>query len=268
MSQYVVTDTELEAVANAIRTKGGTNADLEWPSDFVSAIGALSSGGSGNNMPYIDQIAWSAKTDTTFVITNNVSLPDANSMYLCIFAIRTQTNIASTFGCTVLYTGSAGNSGTAIKYIVGIADSNSDLSNGIGFVAGDSSGVYGQVKITRYRNVSSITKYGSVITTGISTSNGINSVEVPLDGPSIIICFNTYNNTTNDYLESWDTPDSLTFMVKQSSASSFPFWGGAKMSSEFFNFVNTGEKTIKMVPPGNTGTMTSGNFGIITLAVA
>ena len=42
--QFVVTRAELEAVANAIRTKGGTQADLEWYSDFVSAIGAIPTG--------------------------------------------------------------------------------------------------------------------------------------------------------------------------------------------------------------------------------
>lgn len=45
MSEYIVTDTELTAVANAIRTKGGTSADLEWNADFISAIEAISGGG-------------------------------------------------------------------------------------------------------------------------------------------------------------------------------------------------------------------------------
>lgn len=43
MSDYKVTDTELTAVANAIRTKGGTSAQLEWHTGFVAAIGALPS---------------------------------------------------------------------------------------------------------------------------------------------------------------------------------------------------------------------------------
>ncbi len=38
-------DTDLTSVANAIRTKGGTSASLTFPSDFVSAINAISSGG-------------------------------------------------------------------------------------------------------------------------------------------------------------------------------------------------------------------------------
>ena len=44
MSDYKVTDTELTAVADAIRSKGGTEAQLEWSSGFVSAIGAISTG--------------------------------------------------------------------------------------------------------------------------------------------------------------------------------------------------------------------------------
>lgn len=38
-------NSDLTSVANAIRTKGGTSAQLAFPSDFVSAIGAISSGG-------------------------------------------------------------------------------------------------------------------------------------------------------------------------------------------------------------------------------
>ena len=42
---YKVTDTDLTSVANAIRTKGGTSASLEFPSGFVTAIGNISGGG-------------------------------------------------------------------------------------------------------------------------------------------------------------------------------------------------------------------------------
>lgn len=38
MSDYLVTDTDLISVANAIRTKGGTSGQLLFPSGFVSAI--------------------------------------------------------------------------------------------------------------------------------------------------------------------------------------------------------------------------------------
>ena len=38
-------DTDLTAVANAIRTKGGTSASLAFPSGFVTAIGNIPTGG-------------------------------------------------------------------------------------------------------------------------------------------------------------------------------------------------------------------------------
>lgn len=40
-------DADLTSVANAIRTKGGTSADLAFPAGFVSAVQAIPSGGSG-----------------------------------------------------------------------------------------------------------------------------------------------------------------------------------------------------------------------------
>ena len=45
MANYIVSDTNLTAVANAIRQKGGTSASLEFPDDFVSAIGDIQTGG-------------------------------------------------------------------------------------------------------------------------------------------------------------------------------------------------------------------------------
>ena len=38
-------DTDLTSVANAIRTKGGTSAQLAFPGGFVSAIQAIPTGG-------------------------------------------------------------------------------------------------------------------------------------------------------------------------------------------------------------------------------
>lgn len=38
-------DADLASVANAIRTKGGTSAQLAFPADFVSAIASIPSGG-------------------------------------------------------------------------------------------------------------------------------------------------------------------------------------------------------------------------------
>lgn len=58
MADYKVTDTELTSIANAIRTKGGTQAQLEWPSGFISAIQAIPTGGGG-----VTIVPWSTGTD-------------------------------------------------------------------------------------------------------------------------------------------------------------------------------------------------------------
>lgn len=49
MANYLTTDTDLTAVANAIRTKGGTSASLSFPSGFVTAIQNISGGGGASN---------------------------------------------------------------------------------------------------------------------------------------------------------------------------------------------------------------------------
>ena len=44
MANYLVTDTDLTSVANAIRTRGGTSASLTFPTGFSDAIAAIPSG--------------------------------------------------------------------------------------------------------------------------------------------------------------------------------------------------------------------------------
>ena len=46
-TEYLTNTTDLTSVANAIRTKGGTTAQLVYPSGFVSAINAIETGGGG-----------------------------------------------------------------------------------------------------------------------------------------------------------------------------------------------------------------------------
>lgn len=48
MAKYLVEDASLAAVADAIRSKGGTEDALMFPEDFVSAVDAISVSGSGD----------------------------------------------------------------------------------------------------------------------------------------------------------------------------------------------------------------------------
>lgn len=45
MANYIATDTELTSIANAIREKGGTSEQLEFPDDFITAIENITTGG-------------------------------------------------------------------------------------------------------------------------------------------------------------------------------------------------------------------------------
>ena len=47
MAEFLTFDTDLTAVANAIRAKGGTSAQLVYPNGFVSAIQPKTSGQTG-----------------------------------------------------------------------------------------------------------------------------------------------------------------------------------------------------------------------------
>lgn len=46
---YLTTTSELNSVANAIRTKGGTSATLEYPQGFIDAIDDIQTGGGGTD---------------------------------------------------------------------------------------------------------------------------------------------------------------------------------------------------------------------------
>ena len=52
MAVYRAYDSELTAIADAIRLKGGTEADLEFPSEFITAIGNILTGTAGDDIGY------------------------------------------------------------------------------------------------------------------------------------------------------------------------------------------------------------------------
>ena len=47
-------DSDLTSVANAIRAKGGTSANLAFPSEFVAAIQNIPTGGGGADLSDLD----------------------------------------------------------------------------------------------------------------------------------------------------------------------------------------------------------------------
>lgn len=76
MADYLVTDTELTSVANAIRNKGGTSASLSFPTEFVSAINAIPTGGGGAS-----NIVTGTFTTGSSAGVGSVSIPYTGSGY-------------------------------------------------------------------------------------------------------------------------------------------------------------------------------------------
>lgn len=93
-------DSDLTAVANAIRTKGGTSAQMAFPSGFVSAVQAIPSGGGGGNgyallasgeytktgaasASMSIPVSYSGTPVFVYVVANSI-IPDTNQSYAFI----------------------------------------------------------------------------------------------------------------------------------------------------------------------------------------
>lgn len=88
-------DADLTSVANAIRTKGGTSAQLAFPADFVSAIAAIPSGGvaPGKIIKYIELIPASNLTSSNQATVNLI----ANKKCIVIIAARVMPTVQNSF---------------------------------------------------------------------------------------------------------------------------------------------------------------------------
>lgn len=121
MSDYLVTDTELTSIADAIRTKGGTSADLSFPTGFVSAIEAISGGGleyeegtystasdvQGYSVTVSFQNSHSTRPAIIFIRDSSVSTQSASSLLYWTFFDLTQLGgriITNTSASPIKYT--------------------------------------------------------------------------------------------------------------------------------------------------------------------
>ena len=69
-------DSDLTSVANAIRTKGGTSAQLAFPSGFVSAIQNIPSGGGGSGIEYTPVNCVTVLNNSSVGYNNNFKIPE------------------------------------------------------------------------------------------------------------------------------------------------------------------------------------------------
>lgn len=95
MANYIVTDTELTSIANAIRAKGGTSGSLVFPSGFVSAIENISGGGLPDAYQEVDYLQ---STGTQYIDTGLTG--DIDTEWIVEFSDfdRNGNNYAGPFG--------------------------------------------------------------------------------------------------------------------------------------------------------------------------
>ena len=117
MTDYLTNSTDLGAVADAIRAKGGTSAQLVYPSGFVTAIQNIPSGGS---ITVATATASSTQRNITFagvseypeffVVQNTSGIaPSSSGVPFAVF-VSAQKSGASSYGSPVMafYTGNNG----------------------------------------------------------------------------------------------------------------------------------------------------------------
>jgi len=82
-------DADLASIANAIRTKGGTSAQLAFPAGFVSAVEAIETGGGGATLKQ-ELLGYTPQGDVTYI-------PDANIPQYGICGKRGMTSLTLDF---------------------------------------------------------------------------------------------------------------------------------------------------------------------------
>lgn len=86
MADYLTNDTDLQAVADAIRAKGGTSAPLTYPDGFVSAIGAINTTGEMKPATLtLTSSSYTGETYATFIFVNSEGHLDKKTYFADTF---------------------------------------------------------------------------------------------------------------------------------------------------------------------------------------
>ena len=103
MAEYLVNDTDMTKVADAIRAKGGTTEALAWPDGYKTAIDAIQTGGGGSSGEPLDPVEVYNNTRPSDWLS--MPTPADNEMYL-LFRIPDgfSSLLAFTVTCTGNYT--------------------------------------------------------------------------------------------------------------------------------------------------------------------
>lgn len=212
MTDYLTTDSELEAVADAIRAKGATSALLVYPNGFVSAINAIPTGG-GANLETGSQTITATESSQSITMTPSAGYDGFDEVDITVNAIpsnyvgsgvtqRTSADLIASGNAVVVLAGYyAGNAtktvangtegtptatkGTVNNHAVSVTPS---VTNTVGFISGGthtgtavsvsaSELVSGTKSITENGNGVDVTNYAAVdvsVPTGITPTGTAN----------------------------------------------------------------------------------------------
>lgn len=140
-------DSDLTSVANAIRTKGGTSAQLVFPSGFVSAVEAIPTGGSSAlQLELVGEKTFDLEeyTDTANIETIDTGINIYNTDYAYLITVITCDSpilTSSEWGMTIAFGGryttnsnylnraNGGQKGSSTLSKSGMVNSTSDWSS-------------------------------------------------------------------------------------------------------------------------------------------
>lgn len=111
MADYICSDTDLTSIADAIRTKGGTSAELVFPAEFVSAIANIPS---GSTFPYEHEVgeftATSAQASTDTITISYTGTHSEQPSAIFLWDTTDPTIWATNFiKCLMLFNGKGAN---------------------------------------------------------------------------------------------------------------------------------------------------------------
>ena len=124
-------DADLTSVANAIRTKGGTSAQLAFPEDFVSAVQAIPTGTTPTGTKQISITANGTTTEDVEAYANAEITVNVPSGYRLV---KSGTVTKTTDASSTLYISVSGYSGTPKAILVYVDAPLDDTDQGIAAV--------------------------------------------------------------------------------------------------------------------------------------
>lgn len=112
---YKVSSSDMVDVADAIRTKGGTQAALTWPAGWKSAVQAIPSGGGGARLPSeYQEVEYLESTGTQYINTGVLSSSDLETIIKGVLCGEVSGSLQSDVLCGVR----SNSAGTVARYQV------------------------------------------------------------------------------------------------------------------------------------------------------